>query len=218
MIEAKENRRQKNKRKTREKIIIKAIQLFSENGLGSVSMQVIAEKADIGKGTIYNYFKNKDILLAECVEKILNEIIASVQSSLLLKGKSSLEESINSLFAAYIDFFKANLPYLKVFSQFKGRLLLDTEHAETLKAVNQDYLRKLAILLESILKEHKVDKGVLQTVPVYLSGIISGYLSDSIGYLLENKDYDYNEIVKQIFLKGVFSFREKETTEEKAKP
>lgn len=69
--------RESKKKRTRERIIQAASELFGEAGYDNVSMENIAQKADIGVGTLYNYFANKgDVFvgaftqLADSKEKI----------------------------------------------------------------------------------------------------------------------------------------------------
>ena len=55
------SRRERKKRETRERIITTALELFGRKGIENTTVDEIAAAADIGKGTIYNYFRtNKD--------------------------------------------------------------------------------------------------------------------------------------------------------------
>lgn len=59
--------REKKKRKTREAILNAAIELFGKNGFEATSISQLAQKAGVGKGTVYSYFSTKqDILNAFC--------------------------------------------------------------------------------------------------------------------------------------------------------
>lgn len=63
----------------RREILQAATEVFGTNGISGVSMSEIAERAGIGKSTIYEYFPSKDDLFSEaCREKML-EIAKSVQ-------------------------------------------------------------------------------------------------------------------------------------------
>src|SRR2546425_9941191 len=62
-------RRERKKTVVRERVIARAIDLFSRRGIADVTVDQIAEAADVGKGTIYNYFETKeDIVVAFMVE------------------------------------------------------------------------------------------------------------------------------------------------------
>jgi AcrR family transcriptional regulator len=45
-----------------------ALDLFSRNGIKSVSMDSIARRANISKRTLYEYFEDKEALLSEALE------------------------------------------------------------------------------------------------------------------------------------------------------
>lgn len=56
-------RRERNKRAKLERIIAAASELFAEQGVDEVTTQQIADKADIGAGTLFLYAKTKGELL-----------------------------------------------------------------------------------------------------------------------------------------------------------
>ncbi len=53
------NRRERKKEETRIKIINCTIELFKDKGFSDTSMEEIAEKSDVAKGTLYNYFSDR---------------------------------------------------------------------------------------------------------------------------------------------------------------
>jgi len=60
-----ESRRERKKMAARTHILSTAIELFSRRGIDAVTIDEIAAAADVGKGTIYNYFTAKeDIVVA----------------------------------------------------------------------------------------------------------------------------------------------------------
>ncbi len=61
--------RERKKAATRERIVSVAIELFSARGIEAVTVEEIAAAADVGKGTVYNYFRAKeDVVVAFLVE------------------------------------------------------------------------------------------------------------------------------------------------------
>jgi AcrR family transcriptional regulator len=66
---AQPGRRERLKAVVRARIIETAIDLFAARGLQAVTVDEIATRADVGKGTIYNYFQTKEeIVVAFMVE------------------------------------------------------------------------------------------------------------------------------------------------------
>lgn len=106
----------------REAIIEEAIATFAKDGFRNSDVQVIADGAGVGKGTVYRYFGNKeDLFWATCMA-VLKRLIAHLMAAI-----SPIESPLAKLraaAAAYAEFFEANPRYLEVFvqerSQFRG--------------------------------------------------------------------------------------------------
>jgi AcrR family transcriptional regulator len=56
-------RRERKAAEMRERIFQAAIQLIAEHGLAQVTIEQITERADVGKGTFFNYFPGKEAVL-----------------------------------------------------------------------------------------------------------------------------------------------------------
>ncbi|RKX87740.1 MAG: TetR/AcrR family transcriptional regulator, partial [Spirochaetes bacterium] len=54
-------------KETKEKIILKALQYFTEHDYEGASLDKIARAIGITKGGIYHYFKSKDELYHDCM-------------------------------------------------------------------------------------------------------------------------------------------------------
>lgn len=57
-------RRERKKEKTRSELIDSAVGLFRKKGFNETSIDDILSQADISKGTLYNYFRDKESILA----------------------------------------------------------------------------------------------------------------------------------------------------------
>jgi len=63
------SRRERKKDETRVRLIAAALDLLSAHGIDAVTVDQIAEAADVGKGTVYNYFRAKeDMVVAFMVD------------------------------------------------------------------------------------------------------------------------------------------------------
>jgi AcrR family transcriptional regulator len=63
----------------RDEIVSAALELIAENGFHGAPMAMIAERANVGAGTIYRYFENKDVLITELYRNIEKSIKAALQ-------------------------------------------------------------------------------------------------------------------------------------------
>ena len=80
------SRRERKKDETRTRIFHAAIDLFRERGFEATTVDEITERADVAKGTFFNYFPRKDSVLAylsECrfqaAEENMGAMLASPQ-------------------------------------------------------------------------------------------------------------------------------------------
>ncbi|MFJ3415994.1 TetR/AcrR family transcriptional regulator [Streptomyces sp. NPDC086082] len=67
------NRFERRRAKTRQALIGAARQIMAEQGGTDVSIQAIADRADVGFGTFYNHFETKDALFDAAVADALEE-------------------------------------------------------------------------------------------------------------------------------------------------
>ena len=68
------SRRERKKDETRERITQAAIELFSERGYEATTVDDIAAKADVAKGTFFNYFQRKEAVFDALAEQRAQEM------------------------------------------------------------------------------------------------------------------------------------------------
>ncbi len=103
-------------RKTRE-IIEASIKVFSEKGFYKATMQDIAKVVEMGVGTIYQYFRNKDDLYYNAILYKFNEFHQFFTER--LKGEHGFVEGINIIIQAWIEYFGNNQDFFSiVFSEW----------------------------------------------------------------------------------------------------
>jgi AcrR family transcriptional regulator len=71
-------RRSRERTARRKTMIAAAIAVFGEKGFAEATMDEIAERAGFGKGTFYNYFDDKQALLAAAFEEAYDGLVALV--------------------------------------------------------------------------------------------------------------------------------------------
>lgn len=109
-------RRESTRLRRRKEIIDVARTLFAENGLQATSMEQIALKADVSKGTLYLYFGSKDDLYVSAIledfwtiEKRMLEIL-SADDDLFTKGRA--------MYLTFVDHCMRNTDYVRVAQYF----------------------------------------------------------------------------------------------------
>lgn len=74
-----EGRVARRQRRNRDALIKAGRQVMSEKGIDAATMQEIAEIADVGAGTIYNYFKSKDDLAVAVLEHMMHDLALRIE-------------------------------------------------------------------------------------------------------------------------------------------
>ena len=91
-----------DKEQKKKEIALGAKQLILQEGINNITIAQIAKAANIGKGTVYEYFKNKDEIVFELVEILMQEHNARKEKQ--LAGHESTREKVKSFFNFfYID-------------------------------------------------------------------------------------------------------------------
>jgi TetR/AcrR family transcriptional regulator, fatty acid metabolism regulator protein len=84
---------------TRRRILREAAREFARLGFDQANINVIAEQAGIGKGTIYLYFANKRELFLSMLRSIAQEQLAVIRSALAAEG--TIQQRLERLFLAF---------------------------------------------------------------------------------------------------------------------
>ena len=89
------NRRERKKQATRESIIQSAITLFKQKGYHKTSMDEIAEKVDVSKPTLYNYFQDKGSILIAYFQSTVADYGQEIKTN--LKSKQGIKARLENL-------------------------------------------------------------------------------------------------------------------------
>jgi AcrR family transcriptional regulator len=75
-----EGRVARRQRRNREALIDAARAIMTDKGVEAATMLEIAQHADVGAGTVYNYFKSKDDLAIAVLETLMHELALKIQA------------------------------------------------------------------------------------------------------------------------------------------
>jgi len=67
-------RRERKKEETKRRIFVAAVELFHDKGFDHTTVDEITERADVAKGTFFNYFPRKESVLAYVREEWLEQV------------------------------------------------------------------------------------------------------------------------------------------------
>jgi AcrR family transcriptional regulator len=73
------SRSQKRVKRTRRKLKEAALDVFSEKTVDAATVEEITEKADLGKGTLYQHFSDKEDIVVTLVDEAVNHLIEHIR-------------------------------------------------------------------------------------------------------------------------------------------
>ena len=94
-------------RKTREResrhdlILRKAKSLILDRGIGSFSMQDIAQASELSKATLYLYFENKEAILVEILQEALSDFTELARLRIPVQGTGL--QALQALWETYLE-------------------------------------------------------------------------------------------------------------------
>lgn len=99
----------------RREILDAAALVFADLGYRCADVDRIAERARVGKGTVYRLFGNKEALFLSTVEKAMEDLTAHVNDP--IEGIEDPEQQIRTAIHRYFDFFDRNPGTVELFIQ-----------------------------------------------------------------------------------------------------
>jgi len=146
-----------NKEEKARQILLAAIRVFAQNGLARTKMIDIAHAAGVGKGTIYEYFRTKDDVIASAYRFILEDM--ENMFAAVLAGDNTADIQLERLIMVFLEQFSSERSAeLTVMMDFwaEGIRTRDANLAEIvdMKELYNQYHQRLVALLEKGVREN----------------------------------------------------------------
>ena len=129
------SRRKKEKEQRKMAILKASQQLFFKKGYQSVSVESIARKAQISKGTVYLYFNSKEEIYAEILLNDIEEFNDKV-SDIVDEGRGAAE-MLRKFSDVYVDFFLNDRELFRIMMSF----MLRADHLNFSDEMNKHMIR-----------------------------------------------------------------------------
>jgi AcrR family transcriptional regulator len=169
---------------TREKILTAALEVFSAKGFHGTTVDEIAERAALGKGTVYRHFHSKKGLFSELIRLKVADLEETVQGA--IDPQADVLDIIETYLGVYFAFFDRNRDLYKVLIQEQSDF-----GAEVKALYIGNILKKVPLLKRKIfqgarnghLKQmdfHTVFYGVMG----FIDGVMQKWLASETDYSL----------------------------------
>ena len=150
-------RREREKQQRREHAIQAAMEIYDEDGYYAITMDKIAERAELSRAALYLYFKNKDEIFISTIMDHM-EYFCSLLKDVYNRRKSIHEKLLEELWACFIKFYQKDTVAFNVSMYFHQN--------EAVRNLADD-LRQLlyeagsnAVAYQHKIAEYGVEKGI----------------------------------------------------------
>jgi AcrR family transcriptional regulator len=176
-----------DKEKKRRDIAIACTDLLLEKGLKKLTISEIAKTAGIGKGSVYDYFTNKEAVVFEITRNLIQEHHEDLNNR--SNENTSCREKALYLFDFYLCEFKDYTQHLEVYKEYIAATLSNGDLA--MLAFNKECTDFIQQILTQIIQQG-ISKGQLNPIS---KNLIAGMLASERGFLL--MDWSENTKNKQ---------------------
>ncbi len=122
-------RRAREKELRRRSILDSARAVFFEDGFNLATVDDVAARAEVSKGTVYLYFESKETILAHLLLEGLDELVAVLEEAYAAERDIAPGERLRRLAMGYLKFFQANPHYFRLIMALdRGRFQQTVPH------------------------------------------------------------------------------------------
>ncbi len=197
------NRTQRKAKRTRKKLKKAALDVFSEKSVDAATVEEITEKADVGKGTLYQHFEDKEEIVITLVEDAVEHLIEHIRS--YESPPQTLEDMLEHLLDAHYGFFvDSNEEFLLL---FQGKLLLKLQ-SDTLDELEEPYLRYLEEIENQVSTylSPRTDSVKIRRLACAVAGFVFGFFSFAMIGMNEDEIESSVKPLRLVFVRSLCAF------------
>ena len=195
-------RQKRRVRATQLKLLNAAREVFAEKGFDNTTIDDITERADVGKGTFYYHYSEKQDVIAQLVNRMMDELIETMEER--CDGIRDLPALLDTIVKVHIDFFSNRWEDFVLY--FQGRADLNLKEGYSgLELPFLRYLESIENLLDSVIN-HRLPALLLSRFGFAVAGFVSGYYSFAV---ISTEDEDVDKALMEMrgaFVSGLTRF------------
>ena len=189
----------------RNEILDKAIQLFAVRCYAGTDTQLLADELQVGKGTLYRYFENKEELFLAAVAHILEQMRERVDAAIAPVDDPLLR--IRAGLLAYLTFFAEHPDYVELLIQ--ERALFKDRGTPTYFQFRQRYTERWRDLYRGLMVDGRVREMPPEQITNVVSDLIYGTMCANYFAHRERSPADQVDEILDVVWKGIFSDSER---------
>jgi len=180
--------------------------VFAEVGTDAATIEMITQRADLGKGTFYRHFADKSEIIGTLIEQSVDELVEAISRA--AGQPRSLQEALDALVNGHVEFFLAHQDEYVLL--FQGRMLLKLDRGLPcdIERPYEGYLHRVEELVGPFLPQ-PVDVVKIRRLACAIAGFVSGFLSFAMITMEPQAVRESIGPMRGAFLSGVVGFMER---------
>jgi AcrR family transcriptional regulator len=198
-LTSKAGKREKRAEQNRKRLLNAAMTVFSRKGFHKATVDEICRRANLGKGTVYQYFGNKKDLFLGIVDSFAADLGKRVESA--VEGISDDLRRLEAAITEYVQFHAAHRSFYRLVIHEQSSFAREIH--ERFRTEYLSHLRILEDILRQGMKRGKLKRLNLRSATFALVGICNSVI---FHWLLSEGNYALTKetpVISEIFLRGI---------------
>ena len=196
-------RLQKRATRTRRRLKEAALDVFSEKSIDAATIEEITDKADLGKGTLYQHFEDKEEIVVTLVDEAVEHLIERIRG--YDSTPETLEDMLEHLLNAHYEFsMNAGEEFLLL---FQGKLLVKFQ-SDAVDELEEPYLRYLREIEKqiSIYLSPRIAPLKVRRLACAVAGFVFGFFSFAMIGMSSKEIETSITPLRRVFVKSLVTF------------
>jgi AcrR family transcriptional regulator len=147
-------------KRTREKILSSAVEIFSQKGFQASTIREIARLAGVNDLTVYRHFESKEKLFTEMFQR--HSLLTEIGEYIVQGVTDDFERDLRSVLRTFMARFKKELPLIKL-------LLSEAEKMEECKKYVALFSKNIIEKLAAFFEYYKISQQIRQNINSYVA-------------------------------------------------
>lgn len=197
-----------NKEEKKGQIVQAAIRIFAKKGFSETTINDIAQAAGIGKGTVYEYFKNKETIFQEAFHYFMGFLDVDLEEILI--GPLSAREKLERVLSLFYGLAKEGGEFVELMFVFWAEGIKDKGGKGILINHMHKFYRSYAEIFTDILLEGMTDGTFRKNInPGNVAALIIASMDGIVfQWVIDKERIDLEEIAKTFtitLMKGILN-------------
>jgi AcrR family transcriptional regulator len=190
----------------RAEILFAALSLFGQKGFDRTTVDEIANKANVGKGTVYLYFDNKDQIIMAILESGLSKL-----NSLFTEVSEIPDyiQKIRTIISNHLHFVEEHQEFYRLFIKegFNFRFIKDEVANQTIFNKHKQLHQSVKDFFQKGIDQGHLLKGEADDYAITIAGILNHF---AFHWIMRKPDYPLTgktDVILNLLLSGIVKRR-----------